>query len=193
MRQLGLLPLVKELQLHVGGCGGGCYFSSDWLHCRILRQFSALTNVQELGTNHLDIPSFMPRIRRYFGHFLPTIRSLILREPKGDRRQIIYFIGMFQHLEDLTLTYHWIYRLDEPVADPTLIPSFAPPLRGRLTLARSGSVEFLTDMIDLFGGIRFRWMDLFQVHGMPPLLGACAGTLETLRLYPADAREEVSR
>jgi len=45
---------------------------------------------------------------------------------------------------------------------------------------------FAKDMIHLFGGIRFRYMDIFDVEGTRLLVGACAGTLETLRLYPTD-------
>ena len=43
-------------------------------------------------------------------------------------------------------------------------------------------------MIDLFGGIRFHYMNLFNVAGTRLLLDACAETLETLRLYPTDPR-----
>ena len=43
-------------------------------------------------------------------------------------------------------------------------------------------------MIDLFGGIRFRHVGLYDVHGVGILLDACAGALEALRLYPADLR-----
>ena len=43
-------------------------------------------------------------------------------------------------------------------------------------------------MIDLFGGIRFRYMSLFNVVEMRLLLDACAETLETLRLHPSDPR-----
>ena len=45
-------------------------------------------------------------------------------------------------------------------------------------------------MIDLFGGVRFRHMDLWNVDGMRLLLDSCATTLETLRLYPTDPRGE---
>ena len=38
----------------------------------------------------------------------------------------------------------------------------------------------------LFGGLRFRYMDVFMVKCMRLLLGACADTLEGLRLYPTD-------
>jgi len=53
-------------------------------------------------------------------------------------------------------------------------------------------VGLLKDMIFLFGGIRFRRMDLYRVDRTRLLLGACAGTLETLRLYPTDQSSEAS-
>jgi len=91
-----------------------------------MRHFFELTNVQELGIGYLNIPKFMPRIRRYFRGFMPTVRSLALREPKGSRRQIVYFIGLFQHLEDLKPLYDRPYRREEPVDDTTLFSPFAP-------------------------------------------------------------------
>jgi hypothetical protein len=44
-------------------------------------------------------------------------------------------------------------------------------------------VLFPKTMIDVFGGIRSRHMDLYWVDEMSLLLGACAGRLETLRLH----------
>jgi len=186
MHELGLLPLVKKFEVHESRFGDDDIFSPKRFNRDILRQFSALSNVQELGMDRLDIPKFMPMIQRYFGHFLPTVRSLTLREPQGSRHQIIYFIGVFQHLEDLKLLYSWAGFQEDPVDDLTLIPPFVPPLRGRLTMTCFTLVELLTDMIDLFGGIRFRYMDLYYVNGMQLLLDACVETLETLRLYPTD-------
>lgn len=49
-------------------------------------------------------------------------------------------------------------------------------------------VELLKEMIGQFGGIRFRWMNLYDVDGMRLLLGASAKTLETLWLHPGDLR-----
>jgi len=37
-------------------------------------------------------------------------------------------------------------------------------------------------MITLFGGFRFSYMDVYMVKCVRLLLGACAETLETLRL-----------
>jgi len=184
---LGLLPLVKKLQIHRRDPRYFSGFSPKNLRCWTLRHFLALTNVQELGIDHLDIPSFMSSIQLYFGHFLPTLRSLALGEPKGSRRQIVYFIGLFRHLEDLKILYDKPDNQEEPEGDVTLIPPFAPPLRGHLAMCSTGE-GLLKDMIALFGGIRFCYLDIFNVGGMRLLLGACAETLETLRLYPTDPR-----
>ena len=185
--RLGLLPLVRKFQIHRGPLSCEDHeFSTKQFNYRILRQSFGLTNVQDLGLDNLEIPRFIPRIRRYFGHFLPTVRSLALRDPGGSRRQVIYFISLFQHLQDLKLLYNWVEYRKEPVNDLTLIPACVPPLRGRLTMTCFTRVRLLKDMISLFGGIRFRHMDLFHVKGMRLLLDACTDTLESLRLYPTD-------
>ena len=140
MHKLGLLPLVKKFRIRGTHENPDSYgpttFSPELFDRRILRQFSSLTNVRELGIDFLDISSFMPMIQRYFGHFLPTLRSLALRKPKGSCRQIIFFIGLFQHLEDIRLRYDSVVFEEEPADDPTLVPLFVPPLRGRLTMSR---------------------------------------------------------
>ena len=51
----------------------------------------------------------------------------------------------------------------------------------------------MEEMITLFGGLRFRYMDIFRVTCVPLLLDACAETLETLRLYPTDPYGENSK
>ena len=188
MHGLGLLPFVKMFYLR-GNDRNDVFSSKQFSHC-ILRQFSALTNVRRLMIDYLDIPSFMPRIQRYFRYFLPTVRELCLKEPRGSRRQLIHFIGLFEHLEDLDLLYNGSSPQDEPADDLTLTPAFAPPLGGKLRLASFKRVGLLKDMIDLFGGIRFFSMDLFDMDGMSLLLDACAETLETLVLYPSDPRGE---
>jgi len=50
------------------------------------------------------------------------------------------------------------------------------------------NVNLLKDMVRLFGGIRFRYVDLFNVAGVQLWVDACAGILETLRLYPIGER-----
>jgi hypothetical protein len=188
--ELGLLPLVKKFKLQGTDYTNPGFFPKQ-LNRRILRHFSALTNVQELAIDDLDIPSFMPMLQLYFGHFLPTVRSLTLRDPFGSHRQILYFIGLFEHLEDLVLIANvFVPRESESAGDLTLVPPFVPPLRGLLVIQSFTRVGLWEDMIHLFGGIRFRYMDLFDVDEASLLLGACAGTLETLRLHLSDSRCE---
>ena len=50
------------------------------------------------------------------------------------------------------------------------------------------NATLVKDMIDLFGGLRFRNMNLFNVNGMRLLLNACAETLEAIMVYPTDPR-----
>ena len=180
---LGLLPFVKRFRIRMGNYDE---FTPGWLGIRTMRRFSALTNLQELGIDNLQVSKFMPRIRRSFGHFSPTLRFLALKEPKGSSRQILYFIGLFPNLQDLKLHYDFPKDEKESTADATLIPLSIPPLRGRLTLTCFTREKLVRDMIALFGGLRFSRMEVFRVECVQLLLNACAETLETLRLYPTD-------
>ena len=180
--ELGLLPLVKRFRIRP------CFyqFTPEQLKGRTLHYFSALTNLQELGIDYLQVSNFMPVIHHCFGHFSPTLRFLALKEPRGSCRQILYFVGLFPNLQDLKLCYRLPTEERESIADAELVPLSTPPLCGRLTLICFTREELAKDMIVLFGGLRFRYMELFRVKCTRLLLGACAETLETLRLYPTD-------
>ena len=181
--ELGLLPLVgKRFRFRLDFYPDNKFTLND----HTLRYFSALTNLQELGIDHLRVPDFMPNIQRCFGHFAPTLRFLALKEPEGSCRQILYFIGLFPHLQDLKLFYRTPIENRESTADLELVPLSIPPLCGRLTLTHFTWVRLVEDMIALFGGLHFRYMDLFRVKCVRLLLAACAETLEVLRLYPTD-------
>ena len=183
---LGLLPLVKRFRIRLDYYP----YSKSTLDDRTLRYFSALTNLQELGIDHLQVPDFMPDIRQSFGHFAPTLRFLALKAPGGSCRQILYFIGLFPNLQDLKVCYGFPVEEQESMADAELIPLSVPPLHGRLTLTCFTRGRLVEDMIVLFGGLHFRQMDLFRVKCVRLLLYACTKTLETLRLYPTDCSGE---
>jgi hypothetical protein len=180
---LGLLPLVERFRIRLTFCGE---FTPKRLRGYDLHCFSALTNLQELGIDHLQISSFMPNLRQCFGHFAPTLRFLALKKPRGSSRQILYFIGLFPKLQNLKLFYSFPEQDPESTADAELVPLSVPPLRGRLTLTCLAGERLVKDMMAVFGGLRFRSMDLFRVRCTQLLLGACAETLETLWLYPTD-------
>ena len=181
--ELGLLPLVKRFRVRLNNGGK---FSPEQLGGRTMQCFSALTNLQELGIDNLQVSSFMPNIHLCFGHLSPTLRFLALQKPEGSCRQILYFIGLFPNLQDFKLLYDFTISRRENTADATLIPLSTPPLRGRLTLINCEKRILMKEMITLFDGLRFRHMDIFGVTFARALLDACAETLETLRLYPSD-------
>ena len=181
----GLLPFVRRLRIRVLA-SPPAEFTSKWLGRCTLSHFSALTNLQELGIDHLQLSSFMPSTNHYFGHLAPTLRFLALAWANGSSRQILYFIGLFPNLQDLKLTHPRRRNKQEYVDDATLVPLSIPPLRGWLTLISITGDELVMDMIALFGGLRFRRMDLFAVKCTRQLLHTCSKTLDTLRLYPTD-------
>ena len=114
IHRLGLLPFVKTVRIQSHRRA----FSLKLFNCCILRRFLTLTNVQSLEVCNLDIPSFIPTVRQYFGLFLPTLQSLCLRAPKGSNPHLIFFIGLFQRLENLTLSCLRCYGGERERPDP---------------------------------------------------------------------------
>ena len=182
--ELGLLPFVRRLSIRVRSDYAD--FTPEWLGVRTLSHFSALTNLQELGIDHLQVYRFMPNATHYFGHLAPTLRFLALAGAEGSSRQILFFIGLFPSLQDLKLSHPRFNPKQEHRDDATLIPLSIPPLRGRLTLIVITGDKLVMDMIALFGGLRFSYVELFAVICAQKVLRTCAKTLDTLRLYPTD-------
>ena len=181
--EFGWLPLITRLFITVHRAEG---FSPEAFRSSTQREFSALTNVRELSIQYLDIPSFIPGIQWYFGQFSRTLRSLALSQPRGSDWQILFFIGLFPHLEDVEL-YPSASHLRKP-ADLILVPPCVPPLRGRLRVSYWRGDGLAKAMIDLFGGVRFRHMDLVDMDGTQLLLYSCANMLETFQLYRTNFR-----
>lgn len=191
--KLGLLPFVKRFRIRMGVSISDTGFAPERLSKHNLSYFSALTNLQELGIDYLQVSSFMPTIQQCFGHFSPTLQFLALKQPKGTCREILYFIGLFPNLQDLKLHYPFPMHEEEIEDGLTPAPLSIPPLRGRLMLTCFRREDLVKNMIDLFGGLHFRHMDLFRVQCVRLLLDACTETLETLRLYPTDPYGEEFR
>ena len=178
--KFGFLPFVTRVSISRGIAYGYRFSSMDFNH-RSQREFSALINVRELSIERLDIPSFIPKIREYFGQFSTTLRSLTLIDVIGSGGQFVFYVGLFPHLEDLEFEgCSSGYEED----DLTLIPSSVPSFRGRLTAHFPGDAIGKA-MLRLFGEIRFRRMDLRR-GGIQHLLYACPNTMETLKLDATD-------
>ena len=158
---LGLLPLVKRFRIRMRPDDK---FAPERFCGYNLHYFSVLTNLQELGMDNLQVPSFMPNIQQFFGNLAPTLRFLALGETEGSPRRILYFIGLFQNLQDLKFYYSFPKEDLGNAAGADLIPPSVPPLRGRLTLTYL--VRFVKDIMALFEGLPFRSIDLFRVRCM---------------------------
>ena len=176
-----LLPLVKRLQILQRHGYADPWFLPAIFNTQGLAHFSALTNVRELVIDELDIRTFIPQAQLYFGQFTPTLRSLILRTPRSNHRQLLYFLGLFPNLDDLKLifTHKW-----PVIPDLAPVPQLALSLRGRLTLKGFGEEVPMRSLSELSGGLRFRYMDLLNVDDVRFLLDTCADTLEALRVHP---------
>jgi len=124
--ELGLLPLVKRFRVRLENSSSIKFTPERFSGCT-MRHFRALTNLQELGIDFLQVPSFMSTIQRCFGHFSPTLRFLALKQPTGSCRQILYFIGLFPNLQDLRIFYPFPKHELESTADATLTPLSVPP------------------------------------------------------------------
>ena len=176
--KFGLLPLYTRLSIS-GHYRNDYGLTARGFDYRTKREFSSLTNIRELSIEHLAIPTFLPRIQPYFGQ-LSALTSLTLTGGYGSGRQVVFFIGLFPRLEDVELQRQSAgpQRITEDGL--TLVPSFVPPLRGRLIVAFSDD-GIGKAMLDMFGEIRFRHMDLHD-HQAQHLLYACPNTLETLKI-----------
>ena len=184
LHEMDLLPFVKKLWIRTSS------FEPWILPKKFDRQtllyFCALTNVQHLRIERFDLSKFIPGVERYFGHFAPALRSISLTISSGTQRQLLYFLALFPNLDDIEIEYYPTAKLDTTTkpGSEVAVPFTAPSLRGQLKLTHFPSETFFRDMITLFGGLRFQYMDLCGVEGSQLLLGACADTLQTVRVNP---------
>jgi hypothetical protein len=179
--QLGLMPLIRKIRVEQRN---RTWLGPQAFSRRSLRYFSAFANVQTLMIESLEIPRFMPDIRRYFGHFSPTLRSIALLHPVYTPRQLSHFLSLFPNLDDIRIQEFSTRSPNITGPDTELVPFSIPRLRGRLVLHGINSGETWTRLIALGGGLQFHYVELRRVRGCAHVLfEACAETLETLRLY----------
>ena len=180
LKKMGLLPFI--VRLRIMSCSS---LPPDLFNAKALDYFSALTNVQELGFDELDLHMSGSKAPLYLGYFMPRLRYLALRSPYGTYGQLLHSLGLFPNLDDLKVTYDRCWKF--PPLGP--VPQSKPLLRGRLTVVRFAGEEFFwRDLSKLCGGLRFSYMHLADIRGGYSrfLLEACSETLETLRIHPTE-------
>lgn len=177
---LGLLSLAKRFSILTEDWGGS---TQRFRKCNF-GYFSALQNLRELRIDNPLVPSFVQNVEQYLDRFPPAVESLSLSGNGASCRQILYLIGLFKGLQDFKLCDFDPAEEDEVTANLAPFPRFVPPLRGWLTLRfLSSGEEFLDGMVAIYGRLRFRCVDLWEVGCMQRVLGACTDTLETLQLH----------
>jgi len=146
-----------------------------------LPYFRSFAQVHTLKISGVDLARFLPAFGRYFGQFVPNLRSLHLPDLMGGAREILEFICKFPHLNDLSLiprSPHYYVGLP-----PRLSMEHSPPLRGTLVLKgwRSIPVRFL---LKIPGGLHFRSINAGGVdkEEMGGVLVACSSDLEVFSL-----------
>jgi len=155
-----------------------------------IQHLHALTNLRSLQTRWLDTPSFNPKMEEYFGAFLGTLRSLELEFPRGDGKQIFYFICQFPNLRDLKIN-SLSGRTNSMSNDgPRFDIKTSPPLDGTLDLRLNmdvgpehdlmGAQLILRNLATLPSGLRIRTLKLSWCTGsdLQLVVDACAPTLE---------------
>ena len=184
LHRLGLMSLIKEIRV--------AQFTDRWLvpqafSRRDLRYFSAFSAIQTLRLENLDVSRFIPGIERYFSHFSPTLRSIMLLSPHCNPRQLTHFLSLFPNLDDTTIWDFSTHTQNVTIPNTAVVPFSTPGMRGRLALRGFDSVETWTCLIASGGSLQLHYLDLWRVGGCAPVLfKACAKTLDTLRLYAAD-------
>ena len=191
--QRGLLQHTRHLSIFLGR---NPLFPYDLQpHIQWLR---TLTNLRSIKTRWLDIPSFIPKMEEYFGAFFETLQSLELEYPRGDHKQILYFVCQFPNLRDLKIkgTQDHIHSMRN--SGPHFDIKTIPPLDGILDLELNtggdkGAHLVLNELITL--PIKFRTLKLLGCSGTNSqlLANACAPSLECMSLAWHSSSESFPR
>ena len=183
----GLLKYTRHILVFLPYC---TLLSAHMLQPHI-RHLHALTNLRSLEVRWLDAPSFMPRMEKYFGAFLESLESLELVFPRGDHKQILFFICQFRNLRDLTINTVQGYSHSRHDGGPHFDIELSPPLDGILDLRLDADTgpeidlmsaqSILCSLATLSSGLKFRTLKLSKPrHGLQVLVDACAPTLECM-------------
>ena len=181
LHELGLIPHIKKIRVNQPW-GIGWFVPQAFDHCD-LHYFSAFTNVHTLELQKMELYRFIPDAKHYFGHFSPTLRSIVLSNLHCTPLQLSHFLSLFPNLDNIEIRRTYTHVPDTTVPDAELIPFYTPKPRGRLVLYDFNWVETWTRLAASCRALQFRHMVLSgSAICTPVLLEACAETLETLRI-----------
>jgi len=167
-------------------------------HIQYLR---TITNLRSLSARWLDTPSFISKTDEYFGAFLGTLQSLELESPRGDHKQILYFVCQLPNLRDLKIRGLQDHSHSMRNGGPHFDIKTSPPLDGTLDLQPNmnqgstwphllngglawsdlkGPQLIFSNLAMLPSGLKFRVLKLSGCSNLQLLVDACASTLERM-------------
>jgi len=177
LQRMGTIHLVRRIivarQIH----------QADFLSHETMIRLHAFTHLQELDIRYLDVGKPLRWLHGRRDTIKSTIRTLTLRYPKGSIKQLVCFISLFSGLENLTVD-----SINKEIAPGpfALVPESSPPLTGRLTLTGIFDQEFMSGLVSLQDGLKFRTVDLQFCGETQEVIDGCAGTMERFIYHPSD-------
>lgn len=181
LQRMGIIHLVRRIvvarQIH----------QTDFLLPETMTRLHAFTHLQELDIRYLDVGEPLRWLHEHCDILKSTVRTLTLRYPRGSIKQLLCFISLFAGLENLTVD-----SIDREAAPDAFVPVLesSPPLTGRLTLTGIFDQEFMSGLVSLQKGVKFRTVDLQFCGEVQEIIGGCAGTVEKFICHPSDFRGE---
>ena len=141
--------------------------------------FLYIDNLQTLVIDGLDVTAFIPVFNSCLGMFTRSVRSLDIRHIWDSDRQLLWFIGQFPSLEDLSIrSCYALYYFLGP--SPPLIPT-SPPLRGHLNLSTIWDSQTFCDALAHFpGGLHFTSVELKGCGKPESIIMACRLSLRSI-------------
>ena len=179
LQRMGMIHLVRRIVV------ARQIYQVDFLSPETMARLHAFTHLQELDIRYLNVGQPLYWLNEHCDILKSTVRTLTLRYPRGSTKQLLCFISLFSALENLTVD-----SIDgDLVIDTSVpIPETSPPLTGRLALKGIFDQEFMSGLVSLQKGVKFRTVDLQFCGEGQEVIDGCAGTMERLICHPSDFR-----
>lgn len=174
---MGMIHLVRKIvvarQIH----------QSDFLLPETMTRLHTFTHLQELDIRYLCVGQPLLWLYEHCDILKSTVRTLTLRYPRGSIKELLCFISLFSGLENLTVD-----SIDRDFTPDAFVPVLetSPPLTGRLLLKGISDQDFMSSLVSLKKGVRFRTVDLQFCGEVHEIVNGCAGTMERFIYQPSD-------
>ena len=179
LQKMGMVHLVRKMVV------ARRIQHTDFLLPKTMTYLNAFTHLQELDVMYLNVRELLHWLYRHCGNLTSTVRTLTLRYPKGNTKQLLFFISLFSQLENLAVD-----SIETEPAFDVYVPTLecSPPLSGRLALTGIFDQEFMSGLASLQEGLKFRTVDLQFCGEAQEVIDGCAGTMERFICHPSDFR-----